>query len=280
MLLTAVATGSMVAGCILPIPPDKEPPFDVADLEFVVPGETDREDIEACFTGLSKDVELISHPDDPVAIYHGIYFGGGLVFCGGNGYVFGCDEIGFGATDYIATFQIDIDDKVVGYELIKHDDGEQICGNFGVCVDNRYIIVAGSKTEDTRAKEFFAPGDGCSVYVYVGDNPTDFQFKDWFFSLDSSRPRSLTAEGFSHLMTKVGSHTLSVGHRYVKTSKYRTVDFQFECSSGEIIFLEGVSVAPGFFKPGRPEVRRIKEALGMQAIMERSLILAAYRYKN
>lgn len=265
----AMCASVTLAGCVLPLAPDEETPFNSEDLAFIVPNKTTREEISVYFNGLERPVKRLSEPDDQMDIYYAQYKAGG----------FSVDDffdLAYYPTlhDYFAVFHYDTDGRVVDFAISNSNaDDLKDCQTTGLCMRKYHLVMRADYADDRRAKKFETSSNTCSLYVYAN---TGFAEYIKLFRLDEGRKEYLHKDDYLLISTEAGKHTAWTNK---SNRESLTWHFEFECLAGEVVFLDASNTGATLFKMEKPSLTIVSKTVGQQQIRQRHLALATYLYR-
>lgn len=164
-------------------------------------------------------------------------------------------------------------DRVVSIELSEEKSG---CAANGVCLEQGAAnpgdkdqtlspagsVVASKRVNDRRAKSFTPTVGMCSLYFYTEDPYV-------LLELDASPAIAMVDETYLYLTLSPGEHQVALGR--IRGQGRGTHSFQ--CSGGEMLFLEGI-VQRKLFSKTEVTIAPVAVTTGREAILARKLLLS------
>ena len=263
---SAALCALLVSGCIaIPIaPPQEEEPFSGTTLDFVVIGETTREDVHKTLAAEPLNLQPLRFDEDHVWVYRGSRDTWGWLVCAGGGYYADCDTFDSGRRSYFLSIDFDDAGVVSGYYV---SDTTGTCVNDTICSDGGSTMVFARPQQDAQAKRL-DPGGQCAIYVYatLPGNVAPGAFSAWV----DDRPLGalVSSDGYFRFVVDPGEHVVETRYmlRHIRSR------IEIDCTAGNVYF-----VHHDVQREGIAETRAVLEnaAAGRQALANRRLVLIA-----
>ena len=154
-----------LGGCLI-IPPSGDVPFTRESLEFLIPGESSRDDVRLRMSEAPFELAPQRFDDDRVWVFSATSDGWGFLMCGGGagGYgPVGCDS-GTDVRNHFLIVRFSTSGKLSDYRIVKKHKG---CTEEGLCRAKDSIMMLAGPGRDRAAKEFRGQEAGCSIYVLI-----------------------------------------------------------------------------------------------------------------
>ena len=260
---TVAVFSALVLSACVPIPPQEERPFKSESLEFLVAGETTKEDVRRHLEVEPYRLTPVTFDDDSVWIYRATRDTWAWLVCGGYAYAAGCAGFDTGRRNYFLSFKFDHADTVIAWEVTTTGSD---CTPAGVCADGGELMVLGNEEKDQDAKKLRIPDDRCLLHFYatLPRQAADGALTAW---LDEARLGWLVNDkGYFQISVEPGPHTIRT--RYLFRQLTQTVEVL--CEPKEVLF-----VHHDVRSEAKGDMRLLIEelAVGRKRLAERRLVL-------
>ena len=238
-----VVSGSLSLAACLIVPTPEISEIRDTRLEFIQPGVTTRQELEAELS--SRDV-FLARVSEPYAIYAEYRDSFGFLVLAPNG---GDGEIYGNVDDYLVV-EYDQSGRVVQYERLT---SEGDCTSYGLCVrggserdrdeesrkDPRSLVVLAPLADDEPLKTFEPIAGACSVYVYTsGCDSEDVDIESATPGPISRQPTRAHPDGYFHWSVPLAGGSTGGGVLVATPVGARPYHHQYDCAAGDLVFVD------------------------------------------